>query len=265
MFTPHRPRPAAAVNNRLLFSVFALFALLLCSGCVTSKKYRLAKTDTPPAKILGWSATSADLDARLDTVIVFKGPGSWKREARWDEYVVTLSNPGSQPIVIEKVVLIDILGEPQRPGTDPWKLEKLSYTNWDRYGKTGLKLLAGAGVVAVYVGATSAAVMGAAMSGGAAGGAGLAAATFIPVVALIDIGVVAVMNHDLRHKVEAEFSKRRLNEQQQIAPGQHISGSYFFPMTPSPKRLIISGHKGDAPVEIVIDLQGLADLHLKPK
>ncbi|MBI2498133.1 MAG: hypothetical protein HYV75_09595 [Opitutae bacterium] len=49
------------------------------TGCVTSKKYRLAKKDTPPAQAFGWQASVPGADLTLQTVIVFKGPGSWQR------------------------------------------------------------------------------------------------------------------------------------------------------------------------------------------
>ena len=58
---------------------------LLLTGCVTSKKYRMAKEGTPPAAPLGWRVTQPSAELTLESMIVFKGPGSWKREARWDE------------------------------------------------------------------------------------------------------------------------------------------------------------------------------------
>jgi hypothetical protein len=92
---------------------------------------------------------AAALEVDLATVIVFKGPGSWKREARWDEYVVKITNQGEQALVVESAELSDLQGQPRVPGDDPWKLEKLSRSNWDKYGKTGLHLVEGVGAVAV--------------------------------------------------------------------------------------------------------------------
>lgn len=238
---------------------------LLLAGCVTAKKYRLAKDDTPPAQPLGWSISAANADLTLQALIVFKGPGSWKREARWDEYVVTIGNRGSQPLVIESAQLTDLLGQPQLPGEDPWKLEKLSYTNWDKYGKTGLKLLAGAGAVIIYAGAVTAASMGSLLAGPGAAAGGVGALAIIPVVAVVDIGVVAVMNHNNRIKVETEFAKRRLVLPLTIPAGASASGSFFFPMTPGPQRLALRGHSAEQPVELVLELKELAGLHLAPK
>lgn len=244
-------------------SLLLLGGLIMLTGCVTSKKYRLAKADTPPATVLDWSASAASVDLTLHSLIVYHGPGSWKREARWDEYVVQLVNHGDQPVTIESAALIDLQGTPQFPGSEPWALEKLSYTNWDKYGKTGVKLLAGAGLVAAYVGAGYAMALSSLAGGGTAAGA-VAVMELIPVVALVDIGVVAVMNHDNKTKVQAEFDRRRLPLPRTLAAHERISGSLFFPMTPGPQRLTLKGKSGDTPVEITLELKPLAGLHLKP-
>lgn len=247
----------------------AILALGLAqTGCVTSKKYKMTKEDTPAARTLGWSVTAPPAELTLQTVIVFKGPGSWKREARWDEYVVAITNRGAEPMSIDTVELIDLLGQPQVPGIDPWKLEKLSYTNWDKYGKTGLKLLAGAGAVVVYAavvyGVASASLISAALGGTAAAGGAVALLSIIPVVAVVDIVAVAVMNRKNKVKVQQEFERRRLVLPLTVTPGATAAGSFFFPMTPGPQRLILKGKAGEAPFELVLELKPLAGLHLKP-
>lgn len=250
------PNPCAVARAMLLVGVSVLL-----SGCVTSTKYKMAKENTPPAQSLGWSVTTPPVELTLETIIVFKGPGSWKREARWDEYVVRFTNRGAEPLTIDSAVLTDLLGQQQLPGDDPWKLEKLSHTNWDKYGKTGLKLLAGAGAVVVYAGAVSAVAATSFLSaGGAAGGATVL--SVIPLIAVVNIGVVAVMNHNNKVAVQTEFARRRLKLPLIIAPGANAEGSFFFPMTPGPQRLIVKARSGDLPVELVLDLKPLAGLHL---
>ena len=243
--------------------VTLLIALSLSlSGCVTSTKYKMAKENTPPAQPYGWTTAAPAAELSLATLIVFKGPGSWKREARWDEYIVRISNRGDKPLTIDDATLTDVLGQLQRPGTEPWALENLSRTNWDKYGRTGLKVLAGAGVVVVYVGASVAAATTSFLAGpgAAAGGAGVLA--ILPIVALVDVGVVALMNHSNKVAVNAEFDRRRLKMPLIVAPGASVDGSLFFPMTPGPQRLIVKGRSGDAPVELVLELKALAGLHL---
>jgi len=236
-------------------------AVVSLTGCVTAKKYRLAKPDTPPPSTLNWEASAPPVTLTLRAVIVFKGPGSWKREARWDEYAVMITNDGKEPFILTTAELADLRGAPQLPGTDPWMLEKLSYTNWEKYGKTGLKLAAGA--VGVAVVGTAAAV--------AAAGPGfiitssmVTVATVIPIVAVGDVVIVYSLNQSNREKVEAEFTRRRLVLPLTVEPGATVRGSLFFPMTPGPQRLILRGKVGEAPHEVSLGLKPLAGLHLAP-
>ncbi len=254
---------ARAVSTRFRLVLLLACTQCLFTGCVTSKKYRMAKADTPAATALGWNTSLPDVSLTLQSVIVFHGPGSWKRHARWDEYVVQLVNRSGQPVMIESAKLIDLQGNPQFPGSDPWALEKLSYTNWDKYGKTGVKLLAGAGAVIVYGAAVEAAAVGSILAGGASTGA-IVVLDAIPIIAVVDITAVAIMNHGNKVKVQQEFDRRRLTLPRALAPGETVHGSLFFPMTPGPQRLVLRGKAGDAPFELTLDLQPLAGLHLKP-
>jgi len=246
----------------------AALALLL-AGCVTSARYRLAKPGLPPAPELDLAQSEPPLELKLRSVIVFEGPGSWKQEARWDEYVVQLVNHGAEPIVLQSAAVTDVNGRPAAPGDDPWKLEQLSRSNWDKYGKAGLAVVAGAGAAAAYVAAvTSVAtaslggMFGAATTGAAAGAAPFALA-LIPVVAVADISVVAVMNHRNKLGVQREFQRRRLPLPYTLAPGESVTASLFFPMTPGPQRLSVDGRVGSEPLQAALGLGPLAGLHLK--
>lgn len=255
---PRRPRRPTAW---LLLGLAG--ALVTQTGCVTSKKYRLAKAHTPPPKILNWNAVTPPIELTLQTVNIFKGPGSWKREARWDEYVVQLANHGEQPATVDSAALTDLQGNPQFPGSDPWVLEKLSYTNWDKYGKAGLTLVAGAGAIVVMGAMVEGAAYGSIMAGGTTTGA-VAFLNLVPVIAVVDITVVAFMNHNNKGKVQEEFKRRRLTLPRTLRPGETVAGSLFFPMTPGPRRLTLTGKSGETPFELVLELKPLATLHLKP-
>lgn len=259
---PNRARQVAVWVKRVPLLLLAC-SLCLLTGCVTSRKYRMAKASTPAPVQLDWKASLPSLDLTLQSVIVYHGPGSWKRDAHWDEYVVQLVNHGSQPVIIDSATLIDLQGNPQFPGHEPWALEKLSYTNWDKYGKSGVKLLAGAGAVIVFSAAAEAAAMGSIMAGGGATGA-IVLVQVILVVALVAITAVALMNHSNKLKVQEEFDRRRLPLPRTLAPGQVATGSFFFPMTPGPQRLQLKGTSGKNPFELALELKPLAGLHLKP-
>ena len=247
-----------ARSRRLQLRALACAAALL-SGCVTSDKYKLAKKDAPPAQPLSWSVSAPPAELTLEQVIVYQGPGTWKLDARWDEYVVRVTNHGTQPLTIGSATLMDLLGKPQFPGDDPWKLEKLSYTNWDKYGRAGTSVVLG-------VGAASAFGMGALYAGLTVSVAAADAVLIaFPVALVADIGVVAMIDHSNKGKVEQEFNRRRLGLPLTVAPGATASGSLFFPMTPGPQRLALTGKSGDAPLELILELKPLAGLHLKPE
>ena len=109
--------------NRVLFVTLVAAGVLLCgSGCL-STKYRMARKSTPPPAALNLAIEEPPLAVVLNTVIIYKGPGSWKRAAFWDEYVVTLHNHGPQPLSITAAALTDFAGSRHLPGEipGPWK------------------------------------------------------------------------------------------------------------------------------------------------
>jgi hypothetical protein len=243
-------------------SLAAAFAL---SGCVT-RGYKLAPKNTPGATLLNLSAAQPPVEATLHTVIIYQGPGSWKRAAYWDEYVLSIANRGETPLTIESAELRSGQGESVAPGDNPWELEKFSKKWWQsnaaRQGGTYLALGAGA-----TVGAGMAAVS--AMSGmwGASVGAGTAAAGTIGAATALALPIVAVgtvvANVRSKHKVEAEFTRRRLVLPLTIAPAQTVQGSLFFRITPGPQRLALSCRSGEEARDLLFDLSPLAGLHLK--
>jgi len=103
------------------------------------------------------------------------------------------------------------------------------------------------------------------MAGGASGAASVVGAvgavTFValPVVAA---GTVYANVHN-KHKVEAEFARRRLALPATIPPGGTAQGSLFFRITPAPRQLVLSGRSGDEPRDLLFDLSPLAGLHLR--
>jgi len=233
-----------------------LLLLLAQTGCLTARKYRMTGEQATPAAMLNYTADTSGVKLVLVTVIVRDGPGSWKQRALWDEYVVGLTNEGTGPLTVESAALVDLLGEPLGPGTDPWKLEKLSETNWRRYGPVGQFVLG----VGAFAGAVELSAIGYGVAGGVLSGVFF----IMPAVLIADIVTVGVLNHRNKDKVQKEFDRRRLALPLTVAPGQSVAGSLFFPAAPSPQRLILKGKAGDAPVELVLELKALASLHLKP-
>jgi hypothetical protein len=255
--------PMFALRRVQVLILLAALTLGL-TGCVTNRKYRLAKSDTPPAQVLGWTATAPAGELTLQSVIIFKGPGSWKREARWDEYVVRLRNPGPQSMVLGSAELIDTLGHPQRTGDDPWELEKRSSTNWQRYGQAGLRVIMGAGAGIVILGAAEGAALASIQAGGAVAGTTMLTSV-VPALFLVDVTAVAIIDHQNKGKVAEECQRRRLACPLTLASGEETTRSLFFPVTPGPQRLHLYGQSGGHDVTLTLELPGLAGLHLEPR
>ena len=241
-------------------------AALALGGCVT-RGYQLALKNTPAPVALHMEAAQPPVESTVHQVIVYQGPGSWKREAYWDEYVVSVANRGPAPLTIDAAVLHDQQGAPIEPGGDPWALERLSKKWWETNGarQTGTYVVLGAGTVVgagVAVASAYSGLWGASVSAGAsaAGTIGAATALTLPLVA---VGTVVANIHS-KHKVEAEFTRRRLVLPLTLAPSQTVQGSLFFRITPGPQRLALHGRAADQPCDLTVSLAPLAGLHLAP-
>lgn len=235
----------------LSLSVAGLF-----TGCV-SNKYKKAKSDTPLPQLLNVAFAPAPLEATLNSVITYNGPGSWKRDAFWDEYVVTLHNPGSQPLTVVTAGLTDFAGLARTAGGEPWVLENESRTLERKYKDAGMAFVRYTAPGLLIVGTGTAA---AASAGFLSAGAGAAGAAIVVVLPIYYIGVV-VINHKNKAAMSGEFNRRRLVLPLTLAAGETRTGSFFFPMTVSPQSLRLEWLKGGERSAIVLPLPMLAGLH----
>ncbi len=247
--------PTLADGLRCALRAGAGLSIIALCACTTSANYRLAKDGAPPAQALDYSSRTDALALTLGSVIVNKGPGSWKETALWDEYVLSLRNTSAAPLRIESAALVDMLDVQQTPGTEPWELEKRSEANWKKYERVGLLILDAAGVAG--------SVMLPSLSYGLTGAAsGIMIA--IPVVAVSTVAVVSVLDRKNKTAVEQQFESRRLKLPLELGAGTSVQGSLFFPVVPGPQRLIVQGRGGDQDVALELDLKALAGLHLQP-
>ena len=226
-----------------------LLAIVPFTGCV-NVKYRAAPKNTPTATALNLSVTQPPLEALLHTVIVFHGPGSWKREAYWDEYVVSLTNRGGTPLVLETATLTDFTGTASAASDNPWLLETQSRTREAelRAKVKNVVVQVGSGYVGVSLATTGALAV-----GGFAGG-------LIMLPAYV-AGHIYVNVHS-REKIQDEFTRRRLALPATIAPGATVQGSFFFRISPSPRHLSLLFQQDGAYDKALLDLAPLAGLHL---
>lgn len=233
-------------------------------GCA-SAKYQLTAEAKPPVAI-NVAKAQPPVEALLHAVIIQRGPGSWKREAFWDEYVLSLANRGATPLTVESATVIDFLGLAVAPSEDPWAVESVSH-QWLKEAEAkdiGRSIALGAAsvasayaVMAGTIGAASAELYGPSV---VAGLTLWALPLTLPVYAMA--GTAA--NLSGKEKVEREFSRRRLVLPASIAPGQLAQGSLFFRIAPGPQRLVLRCSTNGQLHVVVLDLAAaLAGLHLK--
>lgn len=233
-----------------------LAAPLLLTGCV-SAKYQSAPKDTPPPVALALKAEEPPVSLSLETVIVYRGPGSWKKEAWWDEYIVTVTNTGEQPLVLDGFVLSDVQEMTVVSSDNPWALESLSRSRLKHYERSGVALYVGTGVVWA---ASPLVALGSAFSGATTAGAISTAVFFAAPVFVIGTGVA---RHVARKDIEQEFHARRITLPVSVLPGESRRGSLFFPIAPGPQHLTLRYHIGETNGRLQLPLAALANLHLK--
>ena len=230
--------------------------MLAMSGCVATK-YQAAPKGVPPPTLLSVASSAPPIDVGLRSVIVYGGPGSWKKQALWDEYVVTIRNKSENPLTVSDATLSDSSGTSRSPGVDPWALEKESQTLEQRYRRDGVAFARNSTPRALLFGASA---VGAAAGGTAESAA--AAASSVSVIALpVYYVVVWKKNRSNKAAISTEFARRRLNFPLTVEAGEIRTGSIFFPMVVNPRSLSLSWTSGPNSGGIDISLQSLAWMH----
>jgi hypothetical protein len=247
-------------------SVLSLaIAVAATAGCGTTS-YRMVKTEAvQPVAPMDLKVATANVELTLTGLIIYDGPGAWKQKAYWDEYIVRMENHSATPVLIESFALGDVLDRKVLPGADPWALEKT--------GRKHELYLQARGVPADPFACAHRRQR---TAGNAAGGALIAGAAATPVVmpamiygwtiAMTAYSPVWVANKAFvdpknRQLILAEFNRHRLVLPLQLEPGASVTGSLFFPLTPGPEHLQVSGSAEGKPWELSLKLPMLAGLH----
>jgi hypothetical protein len=256
--------PYPLFGSRPAFVTAAIVATVLCclGGCVATK-YKLAKKNTPPVQLINIAfPVSPPMQATLVSLVSYGGPGSWKREALWDEYVVALENHSDRPLTVDSSTIADSAGTPYVAGSDPWALEKQSKKLEKQYRDRGEAFMraAGPGVLIVGVGAAtvSAAAGGSVFISAGAVGAAAAAVVVLPVYYVTVLGI----NHHNKKAVMTEFKRRRLALPLTLAPGETRTGSLFYPMVRSPGSLSLHWSTETGSSTTDLSLEFLHSLHV---
>ncbi len=219
------------------------------------------------------SASDGHVRVTLDALIVRDGPGSWARNADWDEYRLTVENLAETPVLLDRMLVVDSFGLPTSGEASRRALVRASRDSLRRHDDAGLDVRAGAGsgsllgtgaaVTALGVGTVSAAGTGALISGGTASvGGATAAASGLLIVGpvLITTGIVRGINNA---KVNEQIEVRHTPLPLSVPAATATSLQLFFPIVPSPRHLLLSYRSGGVTRHIVVDTSSALDeLHI---
>jgi hypothetical protein len=245
-----------------------LALVLLCGGCA-SPRHRA----NPPANLAEVAvhlSTAADptcpapaIELTLQTVVILQEAGPLGRRSYWDEYVIMITGRGTVPVTVEAAELIDGEGKSVVPGDNPWTLanrRKAWFEQTDRHGVTRAGQI---GVGAVAVDALGPPLVSVGLYAPCLltwGTYGAAAAVIAPFYA----AKAVKFNVKSRKQVEADFNRRRLALPVPVAPGQVLQGSWYFPVTPAPRQLVVRYRAAGDAGKVTLALPSLANLHVKP-
>lgn len=252
--------------RKIVVGILALTILCLggCGGTKILKEPKVLELKNPLA-----ASEDASLTASFDWVIVRDGPGTWAKNAAWDEYLLRVHNLSDDGISIESFVIYDSLDTMIASSGNRKKLVKGSKAAAKRYKGEGLKVKAGLGGAALVAvgGATYVAGMGLGVAALAGTGASAATGMVVAVGAILAAplivvgGIVRGVNVS---KVTNEIQSRNTNFPLILGAGDEAAVDIFFPLTPSPKKIEVNYFDAKGTHQLIIDTaEVLNGLHLR--
>lgn len=224
--------------------------LFLLQGCASGRYIENRSTPPPDA---GISSKDSNLEVTLNYVILPNGPGSWVKDARWDEYFITLRNLSNRPVTIEKVSLIDPRGVYIKSGLNPGQLTSESEMLAEGYKDLGMTVAIEAGGAALWL-----------ASGAAVGAMGAGALVLGPALLLAGPGYLLYSRYaktkDLEN-IAKEFQRREISNLT-LAGNATTQGSKFFPIVPNPRDLVVDYRMGSEIKTLDLSLEKLKGLHV---
>ena len=243
-----------------VITVFAALGLTACGG------HKILKEPQPLTLVEPLAVEQDDnFQASLDWVIFRDGPGTWSRDADWDEYLISLRNDGADTVWIDSIAVYDSLDVRAESNSDRKELIKASKDVAGRYKEQGLKVRAGSGtvVMAAAATATTATVVGVAAAGpllASSAAVGVVAVSALATPVLITGGIMKAVNQS---NVAEEIVRRQTALPIEVAPGGRESITVFFPLTPSPTQIEIVYRDAMGQKTMLVDTRSvLSGLHL---
>ncbi len=243
-----------------------------CGGAKVLKKPEPLKTTQPLAV-----ASDSRLATTLDWVIVRAGPGTWAKNADWDEYLLRFKNLTESPMQITNVWVYDSLGTQINRQLDRRALVKGTKGTKRRYRDSDIKVKAGMGTGKMLAAGAAVGVVGFGLALGSAapsfgvgagaaaggGGAGAAGAVLLAAPVIIFLGIKKGVNN---RKVNSEIIRRQTVLPLALPSSDEVSAKLFFPLSPSPTHVEVIYTDTEGEYRLVIDTQETLDgLHLVPE
>lgn len=209
------------------------------------------------------------LRVQLDQLLFRNSPGSWAKDANWDEYLITAeANGSSADVVIERVSIRDLMGEIHDPETTRKALNKATKAVKKKYQQAGHKIKLGAGSTHATAVGLSMAIGGGATAGAVTATGAIGNLTSVGVG--VAVAVPALMIAGVTKVVYNTRVNNRIQERQTLlplavnSPGQQLD--VLFPAIPVPQALVIEYLNQGVPHTLELDLTKItSDLHLKAK
>ncbi len=256
-------------KNSLLMTCALVIVLTGCGGAKVLKKPEPLKTTQPLAV-----ASDPRLATTLDWIIVRAGPGTWAKNADWDEYLLRFKNLTDSPMPITNVRVYDSLGTQINRQLDRRALVKGTKGTKRRYRDSDIKVKAGMGTGKMLAAGAAVGVVGYGLAAGAAapsfgagaaagGGVGAAGAVLLAAPVIAFLGIKKGVNNS---KVNSEIIRRQTVLPLALPSSDEVSAKLFFPLSPSPTHVEVMYTDTEGEYRLVIDTQeALNGLHLVPE
>ena len=229
--------------GRTLFISVLFLSLVACYGPRVNRKNAKIESKIFPTIA---TANDASINATLNKIMVRNLPGSWAKDAKWDEYIFHIENLSSQPITINKVTIKGGLNEKHQALTTRKDLNEATKSTIRNYKSAGIKIKLGAGSSQVLLKSITGTAIGTGVGAGVAStgaistGAGTlttaGGAVVVAVPALAIGGVMKVVNN---RKINKQIKKRHTTLPLTLAASQVEVVDLFYSAVPGPKSVEI--------------------------
>ena len=204
------------------------------------------------------------LGVHLTWVIVRDGPGTWARNADWDEYLLVASNSSGETLRITGASVYDSLGNRMAADDDRKRLVKASRKTSRRYKESGVEVVAGVTPETMFLAGAAGYGIGVAVGSAAIYTSSAFAIGALAALALAPaLAVGSVVKASNNNEVAKEIQRRHTDLPVDIDAGDQLALDLFFPLAPSPQRVELTYVDGQGEHIIVIDTrESLDGLHI---